>query len=110
MPLEMWEKRRREPRHYRLRLANGRRNRSDQADQAPIGAMNPRRIEHEEGLVPVLVCNHASPSLIPVENNLAIESFLDQEPIHGHTARAESEVDYARFNRLPSRAGKAVLR
>ena len=91
-------------------FVGGRTDWSNQPHEPAVRAVKTGRVEHQERLVRILICDDATATLIPVENDLAIQAFLDDELVDGDGAAIRLQVADARFDGMPSGTGQTVLR
>src|SRR5207249_2326528 len=83
----------------------------DDANHRTVGSVHSQRVEHEVSLAPVLARDDAAVALIPIDDNLAIESLFDQELVHrDRRIRADVDRDALFGNRLPAGTGQTIER
>src|SRR5262245_61053219 len=84
MPVEIRKQMRSEFREIGPGRVRGRYDGSDQPDQSSVGPMKAGGVDHQERLVRILIGDDPAATLVPVEDDLTIQSFLDDELIDFH--------------------------
>src|SRR5204863_1108 len=85
-------------------------DRRDHANHRAVGAIETQCVEHQERLAPVLARDDAAVALIPVEHQLVIDPFLDDQLVDDGGALWRLDRDAHLVDRLPPGARQAVER